>query len=78
MRPAKKVLIIGGGNVGLIAGYHAIQAGMQVVALVEGSDSCKGYKVHADKLMRLGVPILTNHTIVAAHGSGRVGPRELN
>lgn len=30
VRPCKKVLIVGGGNVGLIAGYHAIQAGIEV------------------------------------------------
>ena len=74
VRPAKKVLIIGGGNVGLIAGYHAVQAGMQVVGLLlrRTIDQLKGYKVHADKLMRLGVPILTQHNIVAAHGEKHV------
>jgi sarcosine oxidase subunit alpha len=31
-----------------------------------------GYKVHADKLKRLGVPILTGHTVVAAGGQDKV------
>ena len=70
--PARKLLIVGGGNVGLITGYHAIQAGLEVVALIEAMDSCKGYKVHQDKLLRLGVPILTSHTILAAHGTDHV------
>ena len=38
------------GNVGLIAGYHALQAGIPVVGLVEALPECSGYKVHKDKL----------------------------
>ncbi len=72
VRCSERILIIGGGNVGLIAGYHAIQAGIEVVGLVEALPQVGGYKVHADKLMRLGVPIWTGHTIVAAHGDERV------
>ena len=72
VRPAERVLIVGGGNVGLIAGYHAIQAGIAVAALIEALPAVGGYQVHADKLQRLGVPIFTRHTIVAAHGSEHV------
>ncbi|MBN1539771.1 MAG: (2Fe-2S)-binding protein, partial [Candidatus Thermoplasmatota archaeon] len=72
IRSSEKVLIVGGGNVGLIAGYHALQAGIDVVALIEALPHVGGYKVHADKLMRLGVPILTRHTIVSAEGKERV------
>ena len=72
IKSSEKALIIGGGNVGLIAGYHAIQAGMEVVALIEALPQVGGYKVHADKLKRLGVPILTGHTVVAAVGQDKV------
>jgi len=72
IKSSQRVLIVGGGNVGLIAGYHAIQAGIEVVALVEALPQVGGYKVHADKLKRLGVPLFTSHTVVAAHGSERV------
>ena len=72
VRCSERIMIIGGGNVGLIAGYHAIQAGIEVVGLVEALPRVGGYKVHADKLMRLGVPIWTRHTVVAAHGEERV------
>lgn len=72
VRVSDKIFIVGGGNVGLIAGYHAIQAGIQVVGLVEALPQVGGYKVHADKLKRLGVPIYTSHTVVAAHGKDRV------
>ena len=68
VQSSQRVLIVGGGNVGLIAGYHAIQAGIEVAALIEALPAVGGYKVHADKLMRLGVPIFTRHTVVAAHG----------
>jgi sarcosine oxidase, subunit alpha len=72
VRSSNRVLIVGGGNVGLIAGYHAIQAGIEVAALIEALPQVGGYKVHADKLHRLGVPIFTRHTIVAAEGDQRV------
>jgi NADPH-dependent 2,4-dienoyl-CoA reductase/sulfur reductase-like enzyme/Fe-S-cluster-containing hydrogenase component 2 len=72
VRPSKKLFIVGGGNVGLIAGYHALQAGIQVVGVVEALAECGGYKVHKDKLARLGVPIYTSHTILSANGSDQV------
>lgn len=68
VRPSKRLFIVGGGNVGLIAGYHALQAGIRVVGLIEALAQCGGYKVHADKLKRLGVPVYTRHTIVRADG----------
>ncbi len=72
VKPAEKLFIIGGGNVGLIAGYHALQAGIGVVGLVEALPKCGGYKVHKDKLVRMGVPIYTSHTILSANGDERV------
>jgi Fe-S-cluster-containing hydrogenase component 2/thioredoxin reductase/bacterioferritin-associated ferredoxin len=72
VQSSRRVLIVGGGNVGLIAGYHALQAGIEVVALIEALPQIGGYKVHADKLKRMGVPVLTQHTVVAAHGKEHV------
>jgi NADPH-dependent 2,4-dienoyl-CoA reductase/sulfur reductase-like enzyme/Fe-S-cluster-containing hydrogenase component 2/bacterioferritin-associated ferredoxin len=72
VRPTKKLFIIGGGNVGIIAGYHALQAGINVVGLAEALPQCGGYKVHEDKLKRLGVPIYTSHSIVSANGKESV------
>ncbi|MGD8902273.1 MAG: FAD-dependent oxidoreductase [Anaerolineae bacterium] len=72
VRCAEKLFIVGGGNVGLIAGYHALQAGMGVVGLVEAMPECGGYKAHKDKLVRMGVPIYTSHTIVSANGQDSV------
>ncbi len=72
IKAADKIFIVGGGNVGLIAGYHAIQAGIDVIGLIEALPQCGGYKVHEDKLRRLGVPIYTNHTIISANGDKSV------
>lgn len=72
VRPSDNLFIVGGGNVGLIAGYHALQAGINVVGLIEAMPHCGGYRVHEDKLARLNVPILTSHTIVEAKGKDRV------
>ena len=72
IKPTSRLFIVGGGNVGLIAGYHALQAGIAVSGLVEVMPECGGYKVHRDKLARLGVPILTSHTVISANGTRRV------
>lgn len=72
IRPTNRLFIIGGGNVGLIAGYHALQAGIEVVGLAEAMPQCGGYKVHSDKLKRLGVPIYTSHSILSANGGETV------
>lgn len=65
---ANKLFVLGGGNVGLIGAYHALQAGIDVVGLVEALPECGGYKVHADKIKRLGVPVWTSHSVIKASG----------
>jgi len=70
--PGKNICIVGGGNVGLIAGYHALQAGISVEGLIELMPDCSGYKVHQDNLRRLGVPFFLSHTILSANGSEHV------
>ncbi|PKN93973.1 MAG: sulfurtransferase [Chloroflexi bacterium HGW-Chloroflexi-6] len=72
IRCSERLFIIGGGNVGLIAGYHALQAGIEVAGLVEALPECGGYKVHKDKLVRMGVPIYTSHTVLSANGNDSV------
>ncbi len=68
IKPSKRLFILGAGNVGLIAAYHALQAGIEVVGIAEAMSSVGGYKVHLDKIKRLGVPVYTSHTILAAEG----------
>ena len=70
--PGKKILMVGAGNVGLIVTYQLLQAGADVVAVVEAAPEIGGYKVHAAKIQRNGVPILTRHTVKEALGKDRV------
>lgn len=70
--PGQKVLMIGSGNVGVIVSYQLLQAGADVVAVVEGSARLGGYGVHTAKIRRAGVPFFVSHTVAAAEGSGRV------
>jgi len=68
IKPTDKLFIVGGGNVGLIGAYHALQAGIDVIGIVEALPECGGYKVHLDKIKRLGIPIFTSHTVLSAEG----------
>jgi sarcosine oxidase subunit alpha len=72
IKPSERLFVIGGGNVGLITAYHAIQAGIKVVGLCEIADRCGGYKVHEDKIKRLGVKIFTRHTVLRVEGKESV------
>ena len=68
VKPTDKLFIVGGGNVGLIGAYHALQAGIDVIGIVEALPEVGGYKVHLDKIKRLGVPVYTSHTVLRAEG----------
>ncbi|MCK4614006.1 MAG: FAD-dependent oxidoreductase [Thermoplasmata archaeon] len=70
VKAAKRLFVVGGGNVGLIVAYHALQAGIDVLGIVEALPECGGYKVHLDKIKRLGVPVWTSHTVLRAEGDG--------
>ncbi len=70
--PGDKVLMIGAGNVGLIVSYQLIQAGVEVVEVLEALPKVGGYQVHASKLRRAGVPISTRHSIIKAIGTEKV------
>ena len=70
--PAKRVLMVGAGNIGVIVAYQLLQAGVEVAAVIEAAPRIGGYWVHASKIRRCGVPILTGHTIRQAHGSNQL------
>ncbi len=72
VRPGKRVVMLGSGNVGLIVSYQLMQAGCEVAALVEAAPKIGGYAVHAAKIRRAGVPIYIKHTIVEVKGDERV------
>ena len=70
--PGTKVLMVGSGNVGLIVSYQFLLAGAEVLAVVEALPKIGGYVVHAAKLRRAGVPILTSTSILEARGKEAV------
>ncbi len=72
VKASDHVFIVGSGNVGLIAAYHALQAGIAVRGICDILPEPGGYKVHADKIRRMGVPIYLNHTVLHAGGKDRV------
>jgi sarcosine oxidase subunit alpha len=72
VRPGRQVVIIGGGNIGVILAYQLIQAGVLVAAIVEAGPRMGAYEVHVNKIKALGVPVFTSHTIVKAHGQDKV------
>ena len=70
--PGERIVMLGSGNVGLIVSYQLMQAGAEVLAIVEASPTIGGYGVHAGKIRRAGVPILVGHTITRVSGRGQV------
>ena len=70
--PGRRVVVAGSGNVGLIVAYQLLQAGAEVLAVLEVSDRVGGYRVHELKLRREGVPIYLRHRLSAALGDGRL------
>ncbi len=70
--PGRNVLMVGSGNIGLIVSYQLIQAGVNVKAIVEIADRIGGYEVHANKAMRMGIPIMLRHTVIKAIGTESV------
>jgi thioredoxin reductase len=73
VQPGKDIVMLGTGNVGLIVSYQLMQAGCNVVAIVEAAPGIGGYGVHASKVSRAGVPIYTSHTIKEVKGEGPDG-----
>lgn len=72
IKPGNKVLMLGSGNVGLVVSFQLLQAGCEVVGLVDAAKRVGGYGVHAAKVARCGVPFYLSHTIVKAEGKEKV------
>ena len=72
IKPGKRVLMLGSGNVGLVVSFQLMQAGCEVAALVDAAPEIGGYGVHAAKVDRTGVPFYLSHTIVKAEGTDHV------
>ena len=68
VKPGKRVLMLGSGNVGLVVSFQLMQAGCEVVALADAAPKIGGYGVHAAKVARTGVPFYLSHTIKEVEG----------
>ncbi|NLJ57869.1 MAG: FAD-dependent oxidoreductase [Tissierellia bacterium] len=75
--PGKKVVMLGSGNVGVIVAYQLLQAGAEVVAILEAAPKLGGYGVHTAKVARAGVPLYVSHTIKTAFGKDHVEAVEI-
>ena len=72
VKPGRKILMMGSGNVGLVVGMQLMQAGCELAAMVDAAPRVGGYGVHAAKLARTGVPFYLGHTILRAEGENHV------
>ena len=62
----KNILTVGAGNIGYLTSYQAMQAGARVKAIIEAMPREGGFPVQANRVRRLGIPILTGYTLVEA------------
>ena len=75
--PGSEIVMVGSGNIGLIVSYQLLQAGVKVKAIIEAAPTIGGYKVHASKIRRLGIPILTSTTVKRAIGKDSIEQIEI-
>lgn len=62
----KNILTVGAGNIGYLTSYQLKQAGANVVAIVEAMDREGGFPVQANRVRRLGIPIILSHLLIKA------------
>lgn len=62
----KNILTIGAGNIGYLTSYQAMQAGANIKAIIEAAPKAGGFPVQANRLKRLGIPIITSHILLEA------------
>jgi len=62
----KNILTVGAGNIGYLTSYQLMQAGAKVKAILEALPGEGGFPVQANRVRRLGIPILTSHILLKA------------
>lgn len=62
----KRVLTVGAGNIGYLTSYQGMQAGAHIRAIIEAMPREGGFPVQANRVRRLGIPIMTGYTLVRA------------
>lgn len=62
----KNILTVGAGNIGYLTSYQLTQAGARVKAIVEAMPYEGGFPVQANRVRRLGIPVMLSHMILEA------------
>lgn len=62
----KNVLTVGAGNIGYLTSYQLTQGGAKVKAIIETQPFEGGFPVQANRVRRLGIPIILSHMILEA------------
>ncbi len=62
----KNVLTVGAGNIGYLTSYQLMQAGANVKAIIEAMPGEGGFPVQANRVRRLGIPVMTSHILIKA------------
>ncbi|MDD3858703.1 MAG: FAD-dependent oxidoreductase [Bacteroidales bacterium] len=62
----KNILTVGAGNIGYLTSYQLMQAGAKVKAIIEAMPNEGGFPVQANRVRRLGIPVMTGHILLEA------------
>lgn len=62
----KNILTVGAGNIGYLTSYQLMQAGACVKAIIEAQPFEGGFPVQANRVRRLGIPIMLSHILLKA------------
>lgn len=60
------VLTVGAGNIGYLTSYQLMQGGATVKAIIEAQPSEGGFPVQANRVRRLGIPIMLSKILIKA------------
>lgn len=62
----RNVLTVGAGNIGYLTSYQLMQAGATVKAIMEAQPFEGGFPVQANRVRRLGIPVMLSHILLKA------------
>ena len=62
----KNILTVGAGNIGYLTSYQLMQGGANVKAIVEAMPREGGFPVQANRVRRLGIPVMLSHILLKA------------
>lgn len=62
----KNILTVGAGNIGYLTSYQLMQAGANVKAIIEAQNKEGGFPVQANRVRRLGIPVILSHILLKA------------